>query len=89
MEVIKKELQVKEVEVIIESYNLCDKCNQEIETENYEDFQCDVIHRSGNRYPDSSYGTTEKVELCQKCAIDLIILLKENGYRVEKSEYDY
>jgi hypothetical protein len=44
MKVIKKEKQIKEVDVTINSYKLCDKCNEKIKTNNYDAFKCEFLH---------------------------------------------
>jgi len=90
MQVIKKEKRMKEVDVTIENYNLCDKCNQKIEKEDcYDAFKCEFIHKTGSSYPEGGYGEKQEMELCQKCAIELVTLLRTNGYRVTDSEWDW
>jgi hypothetical protein len=90
MQVIKKVKQMKEVEVTIENYNLCDKCNEKIETEdNYDAFECEFIHKIGSSYPEGGSGEKQEMELCQKCAVELVALLRANGYRVTDSEWDW
>jgi uncharacterized protein with PIN domain len=90
MKVIRKEKQMKEVEVTIEKYNLCDKCNEKIEAEDKGDaFECDFIYKTGISYPEGGSGRKQAMELCQKCAVELVALLRENGYRVTDSEWDW
>ena len=90
MQVIRKEKQIKEVEVIIEKYNLCDKCNEEIEREDsYDAFICEFIHKTGMSYQEGGGGEKQEMELCQKCAVELVALLRQNGYRVTDSEWDW
>gem|GEM_PF-4012010 len=90
MQVIRKEKQMKEVEVTIENFNLCDKCNEKIETEyNYDAFECEFIHKTGSSYPEGGSGEKQEMELCQKCAVALVALLRQNGYRVNDSEWDF
>ena len=43
--VIKKEKQMKEVDVTIESYSLCDKCNEKIKTGSYDAFECEFYKK--------------------------------------------
>lgn len=89
MRVTKKVKQMREVEVTVENYNLCDKCNERIETEDcWDAFKCEFIHKTGAIYPEVGSGERQKAELCQKCAIELVSLLRENGYRVIDSEWD-
>jgi uncharacterized protein with PIN domain len=89
MEVIVKEKKLQEVDVIIENYTLCDKCNEKIKTDRYEAFKCELIHKTGSSYPDGGIGEKQKMELCQECAVELVNLLRTNGYRVTDSEWDY
>lgn len=90
MKIVKKEKQIKEVEVTIESYTLCDKCNEKIEMKDgYDSFKCEFIHTTGNSYPEVGSGENQEMELCQKCAVKLVVLLRENGYRITDSEWDW
>jgi NMD protein affecting ribosome stability and mRNA decay len=89
MQVIKKEKQMKEVDVTIESYTLCDKCNEKIKTGSYDSFECEFIHKTGSSYPEGGSGEQQEMELCQKCAVELVDLLRANGYRVNDSEWDW
>jgi hypothetical protein len=90
MRVLKKEKIMKEVVVTLEDYNLCDKCNCEIKKDDiYDAFECKVLHRTGEKYPEGWNGEKQEVELCQKCAVDLIELLRLNGYRITDSEWDW
>jgi hypothetical protein len=90
MQVIKKEKRMKEVDVTIEDYNLCDKCNEKIKKEDsYDDFECEFIHKTGSSYPDGGSGEKQEMELCKKCAVELVALLRTNGYRVTDSEWDW
>jgi hypothetical protein len=88
MRVIKKEKQVKEIDVTVEIYTLCDKCNEKIKTGLFDVFECEFVHKTGKRYPEGGSGEEQKVELCQKCAVELVELLKENGYKIIYSEWD-
>lgn len=89
MLVIKKEKVVKEVEVTVDSHYLCDKCNTKIYVDVYETFECEFKYKIGNSYPASGDGILQEMDLCQKCAVDLVSLLKENGYRINHSEWGY
>lgn len=89
MKVEIKEKQTKEVDVIIESYRLCDKCNDKIKITTYDSFEFKLEYRTGNSYPEGGGGEDKKMELCDKCADDCIQLLKDNGYRINDSEWDY
>ena len=89
MEVIKTEKRMKEVEVTIERYTLCDKCNNKIERESsFDVFECKLEQRTGEHYPEGGSGEKDKMDLCQKCAKDCIKLLTDNGYRISHSEWD-
>lgn len=90
MYVKKTEKQIKEVEVTTESYNLCDKCNCKIEKEgSFDAFECEFTHKTGSSYPEGGSGEKQEMELCQKCAVELVELLRLNGYRVTDSEWDW
>lgn len=87
MEVTIKEKRL--VEVTTKSYSLCDKCNNKIETELYEKFECTFILNTGQVYPEGGSGDKQEMELCQTCAPEFIKLLTQNGYRINNSEWDY
>jgi hypothetical protein len=89
MYVKKTEKQIKEVEVTTESYTLCDKCNQKIQTKGYDAFEFELEYKTGDSYPEGGSGEKKEMELCDKCADDCIQLLKDNGYRINESEWDY
>jgi hypothetical protein len=89
MRVEETEKQMKEVEVVTYSCNLCDKCNEEIVKDVYDAFECFITHKTGNTYPTVGSYEEQKVELCKKCSVELISLLKQNGYRVIDSEWDW
>ena len=89
MEVIKKERQIKEVEVTVESYTLCDKCGEKIETGKYESFECEFTHKTGSCYPDGCNIEIQEMQLCQKCAVECVELLQKNGYRINESDESY
>ena len=90
MRVVKKEKRIKEVEVILEDFNVCDKCNCKIKKESsYDSFICEFAHKTGNNYPDGGTGKNQEMELCQKCAVKCVELLRTNGYRVTDSEWDW
>jgi hypothetical protein len=89
MQVTKTETQLKEVEVTIESYTLCDKCNNKIHIDSYDAFNCEFKHKTGEAFPECGGGDLQQMELCPKCAVELVSLLRENGYRINDSEWDY
>jgi hypothetical protein len=89
MQVLKKKVCMQEVEVIVENYHLCDKCNKKITKQNYDAFECDFTHKTGDSYPDGGSGDLQEMELCQQCAVELVELLKQNGYRVNDSKWEW
>jgi hypothetical protein len=89
MYVEKKEKQVKEVDVVIDSYHICDKCNKKIITESHDAFEFDLEYRTGTDYPESGSGDKKAMDLCDECADDCIQLLRDNGYRINESEWDW
>lgn len=78
MIVTKKIMQ--EVEVI--AYIICDKCEKEIKTDNFDAFSCELKYRTGKDFPEGSTGELTRMELCEDCADDLIELLKKHNYKV-------
>jgi len=89
MEVLKKEKQLKEVDVVIESYTLCDKCGEKVKCDYGDAFDFTFEHKTGSAYSDGGYGETEELDLCPSCAKDAVKLLTDNGFRVTKKEWDY
>jgi hypothetical protein len=89
MYVKKTKKEIKEVEVVTESYNLCDKCNEEIQTPGFDAFEFELEYRTGETYPECGSGDKKEMELCAKCADDCIQLLKNNGYRINESKWDW
>ena len=89
MRVKKTKKQIKEVEVIIEDYRLCDKCNEKIQNKSYSAFKFELSCKTGESFPDGGSGEEKKMELCDKCADDCLKLLKSNGYRINESEWDW
>lgn len=75
-------------EVVVESYNLCDKCNEIISIGNYDAFEFKLEYTTGDSYPEGGSGDKKEMELCSKCANDCIQLLKANGYRINESEWE-
>jgi hypothetical protein len=89
MNVKKIEKQVKEVDVVVENYTLCDKCNERIYQELHDAFDFELSLKTGSAFSDSGYGERQEIDLCRKCANELISNLKSDGYRVNESEWDY
>lgn len=88
MRVIRTEKQLKEVEVVTENYYQCDKCNNRIKSRIYDAFSFDFEYVTGDSYPDGGSGERTTLDLCANCAEDLMELLKTNGYRLNKSEWN-
>ena len=87
MEIIKTEKQLKDVTV--ECYVLCDKCGEKIKDKLYDAFTFDMEYKIGDAYPKGGSGGKWGLDLCPVCAPKFIELLKENGYKVQESEWDY
>lgn len=86
-----KEIQkvMKEVEVVIKRYNLCDKCDKKIEDELYDAFSFEIEYKQGNTYPEGGNYIDETIELCKSCAKELMNNLSKQGYRTTKREGNY
>jgi len=89
MHVKKVEKQKKEIDVIIEDYYCCDKCNKKIVEELYNAFNFDFEYNIGATYPEGGSGDKYTLNLCKECAEEFIIFLKANNYRINESEWDY
>ncbi len=66
MRVINKTIVTKDVEVITEDYNLCDKCDKEIDDSigyNSHEFSLEV--NEGTCFPSDNFGTRKNMELCK------------------------
>lgn len=89
MRILKKEKKMQEIDVTLEDYNLCDKCNEKIGLEDiYDAFDFCLYHKTGTSYPEGGSGQKQEVELCKKCSVELMALLKTNGYRITDSEWN-
>ncbi|KKN23552.1 hypothetical protein LCGC14_0903670 [marine sediment metagenome] len=85
-------IEIKEkqtVDVIIKSYDICDKCEAKIETTWDDAFECTFEHRTGYRCSGGGSGEIKTIELCQNCTIAAFLLLEQNGYKAHNSEWDY
>jgi len=90
MRILRTEKRIKEVIQTVEDYNICDKCNNKIKTEdNWDAFECGFILKTGSKYPEGGSGDKQEMELCKECVDEFIMLLKTNGYRINESEWDY
>ena len=87
MEIIKTEKRLQDVTV--ECYTLCDKCGERITEELYDAFSFDMVAKTGTAYPEGGDGQKWKLDICKECLPKFIKLLEENGYKIQKSEWDY
>lgn len=89
MKIETTETQTKAIEVVIDEYTLCDKCNQKIEVDEYDIFECTLSLRTGENIPDCPpSGELEEMHLCQKCSNEFMDVLKKIGYRINKSNFE-
>ena len=91
MIVVKKEKQLINKDIILKTH-LCDKCGIEIIKDSYNDeFECKLTHITGESASNGGSGriTLQEVELCKKCASELIGQLKSLNYNVVKTECDH
>ena len=80
---------VKEVEEVTDSYYQCDKCETRIKKEHSADaFDMDFEINTGTAW-NSGQGSGDrwKMELCEKCAIDLKDELITKGYKIRHNEW--
>lgn len=89
MEVIKKEKQMKEVDVVVENYIECDKCHCKITTGCYDVFESNFTYKTGDSYPEGGSGDEHTMDFCKKCGIEAMELLKSNGFKVNSKEWDW
>lgn len=80
---------IKEVEQVIRRFNTCDKCGKEIKVDSYDGFECKLEYKEGTRFPEGTDLEIKSVELCQDCTVDLLELLKNNGYNIVESEISF
>jgi hypothetical protein len=84
-----KEYKTKSVLKTYVSRVLCDKCNNKVDTgDTYDVFDFELSLRTGEQYPDCGFGDKLEIHLCKTCAKKLFQELKENGYRINESEWD-
>lgn len=90
MRVKETKIVTKEVEVVVKDYNLCDKCDKEINPKGYYNaFEFELEHKTGEAFPSGGSGKTQSVELCETCAEECINLLRKNGYRINSEDWDF
>lgn len=89
MQVKKTEKQTKEVNVVVESYTLCDKCNEKIVKDAYDAFDFTFEHKTGTSYPEGGSGEQDEMDLCDKCSKELVEFLRAKGYRITTKEWDW
>jgi hypothetical protein len=87
MEVQKKEMQMREV--VVSSKTICDKCGEEIKTDSYDAFESEFNYKTGSSYPDGGYSENLELELCQKCGMVAVELLKSTGFNFQEIERDW
>lgn len=87
MYIEKKEKQLRDV--VVESYQECDKCKKRIEEESFKVHDFELEFSTGISYPEHREGTTAQMHLCVPCSVDCLNLLIENGYRINTEEWDH
>ena len=87
MEVIIKEKRM--IEVVVDSYILCDKCNKKIESSvSFDAFECEFLYKEGSVYPEGGYGDKSELDLCQRCGKEAIELLEKHGFKVQTKDWE-
>lgn len=89
MRVRKTAHKLKKVEVVLEDYTVCDKCNQRIKPENNDAFDFNFSLKTGYSYPIGGGGEIQELDVCPTCANELVELLKANGFKVSSTDWDY
>ena len=89
MEIKKIKKVIKEVTETLEHYYTCDKCGKKITDKSYDAFEFDFELKEGTCYPEGGGGEKYLLDLCKNCAPKAVELLKENGYKVRKEDWDY
>ena len=87
MKTYKKE--AKEIDVLDSA--ICDKCGKSVEFNPYKShYDYDWFEMTtGHGSPDGGSGLHYTTDLCESCALELIDLLKSNGYYIRETEWDY
>ena len=85
----KKEKQLKEVEIMVDSFYICDKCELKISHDAFDAFEFKFEYRTGMSYPECGSGEEFNLHLCKKCAPQLIEILNLNGFKTSKREWDW
>jgi hypothetical protein len=69
----------------------CDKCGALVEFDPYKShYDYDWFDMTtGHGTPDGGGGFHYKIDLCEKCGMQLIDWLKNSGYEIKESEWDY
>ena len=89
MKVKKTEKQIKEVDVVVDNYTLCDKCHQRIKQVHGDAFDFTFELKTGFATPSGGNGEAQEIDLCKNCALELVSNLKASGYMVNETEWDY
>jgi hypothetical protein len=88
MRVRKTEKQLKEVDVVVEDYETCDKCGCVIKLDHDDAFDFDFRLKTGYQYYDSGSGEYTEIDLCEPCSKQLVQLMNENGFKTRTEEWD-
>ena len=74
--------EIKPVKVVIENYEVCDKCGKRIERDvPFDAFNSSFIYETGDSFPEGRFTESQQLDLCQDCGIIAMNLLKENGFK--------
>lgn len=65
----------------------CDKCQKEINIDSFNAYNSNWFELiTGTNYPGAYSPEKYKMDLCEDCSMDLIELLKANGFNVQYEE---
>ena len=77
---------------------ICDWCKEEFKSEmdfnntypsSFADNEFTLTHKTGETYPEGGSGEELNIDLCYKCRLKLIELLKKEGITIKYKDWDW
>ena len=84
-----KKTEIQAVEVVVENYVKCDRCDDRIEQPCHEAFYCSFELKTGLQTQGGGSGTRKSADICKHCAKAVLKLLQDNGIRITEEDWDY